>query len=393
MLKLKDSLSGDLRKFETIDLKEVSMYVCGVTPYSTNHIAHIYVFTIFDTLIRYLKYLGYTVNYVQNVTDVDAPLFKKARQEGRNWRELADYWIDYMLNDFEVMNIAMPDHFVKASATIDEMIDIVRKLVKDGYAYESGGNVYFDTKRFPAYGEMLALPVEKLEERSRGEDVGNITNDRRKRNPLDFPLWVTAEISADEPIWPSPWGEGQPGWHIECSAMINKYLGKRIDIHGGGADLKFPHHSAEIAQMESYSGTKPFVNYWLHCGPVHFEGAKMSKSKGNLVSVQDLLAQGYSAQALRYYLLKHHYRQQWEFSFTELDKANSEWVSFSQRLDDYPQGISDSLRPVEVTSHMQAFLDNDFDIPSALDYLINRPVDEYTVQAMQIIGIAPDHKL
>lgn len=378
-LKLYDSLSRKVKTFDPISPGEVKLYVCGVTPYNTDHLGHLFVFTVFDALQNYFHWYQHKTIYTQNITDVDAPLFKKARVLKQDWQELRDYWVQYMLEDFSSLNITQPDNFPKASESIAGMIKIIAKLLEDGYAYESGGNIYFDTTKYPDFGKLVGAEAD-LKALSRGEDVGNKEGDPNKRHRLDFPLWVSSGLHKDDPLWQSPWGAGQPGWHIECSAMSHQYLGAQIDIHGGGADLKFPHHSAELAQTESYTGEKPFVNFWMHVANVGYQGEKMSKSKGNLVAVKEIMSRGYTPEFIRYYLLSHHYREPWEFSWKKLAAEYKDWLILIQTLEqaivakkNARQNQLDRENPL--WKELMRKLENDFDTAAALKHLKQKLAD------------------
>ncbi|MEK7185902.1 MAG: cysteine--tRNA ligase [Patescibacteria group bacterium] len=320
MLSLYNSLSQKKEIFEPLRKTEVSIYVCGITPYDTTHLGHAFVYISFDVLMRFLKHKGYKVNYVQNVTDIDDDILKKAKEEKRDWKELGNYWTEIFLNDLKALNVLLPTHYTKATDSIDEMINIIEDLLSKKFAYKSNGNIYFDISKDKDYGHLSKYTDEQMRLllRERGGDP----DDPNKKNALDFVLWQKS--NNEEPSWPfdSAQGmiDGRPGWHIECSAMIHKYLGKQIDIHGGGKDLIYPHHESEIAQSENYTGKKPFVKYWMHIAMVMSCGEKMSKSLGNLVMVRDLLKM-YSANEIRWYLLSHHYRNPWEYMESDLEES------------------------------------------------------------------------
>lgn len=315
-LHLYNSLSRKKEVFKPLKDKEVSIYVCGITPYDTTHLGHAFTYISFDILIRYFNFLGYKVNYVQNVTDIDDDVLKKAKETGKDWKELGDFWTNRFLSDMKKLNALSPTHYVRATESIPEMVKIIEVLVKKSFAYEKNGNVYFEVKKFKNYGKLSkysrAQMLPLLKER------GGNPDDPFKKDALDFLLWQKS--LPDEPFWQSPWGKGRPGWHIECSSMINKFLREQIDIHGGGKDLIFPHHESEIAQSESFSGKSPFVKYWMHTAMVLYEGEKMAKSLGNLVMVKDLLKR-YSPNAIRWTILMHHYRKPWEFEQQEIKEA------------------------------------------------------------------------
>lgn len=300
----------------------VRLYVCGVTPYDTAHLGHAFVYATFDTLVRFLRAQGLSVTYTQNVTDIDDPLFEKAAALGNiTWQDLAKQETDRFLREMAAINVAMPDHYIRASDELPAMFAIIEQLLARGYAYEKDGWLYFDSQRDPTYGQLAKAAgfdtYDKL--LAEANEHGNVPDDPRKRDPLDFLLWRGQE-KPDDPAWPSPWGPGRPGWHIECTAMAMRYLGPQIDIHGGGTDLIFPHHSSEIAQSENASDVRPYVRVWMHVGMVALDGAKMSKSKGNLTIVGKLLEQ-YSPDAVRVLLASHHYRQPWEYFDADMERA------------------------------------------------------------------------
>lgn len=324
-MKLYNTLTRSKDQFVPLNNKQVKMYVCGITPYDTTHLGHAFTYLTFDILRRYLTFKGYSVTYTQNVTDVDDDLLKKAKETKRDWEELGEFWTKKFLNDLHDLNILMPTYYVKATDSIEPMLEIIEKLVKDGLAYEKEGNVYFRVSNDPKYGKLSRYNREEMIKLSK--ERGADPDDPRKEDPLDFIMWQKSKEG--EPSWKSKWGEGRPGWHIECSAMIKEYLGDQIDIHGGGSDLIYPHHESEIAQSENFTGKKPFAKYWIHTGMVGYQGEKMSKSLGNLVMVSDLL-QKYSANTIKYILLSHHYREAWEFHEEELAKAEIK-VGYIQR--------------------------------------------------------------
>ena len=291
----------------------MKLYVCGITPYDTTHLGHAFTYIQFDALIRYLHSKGRKVTYVQNITDIDDDILRKAKEEGRNWKELGQFWTKQFLMDLKNLNILLPDKMPKATDAIPKIIEINKVLEEKGQAYKKGENLYFRVLSFPNYGQLSRLSRKEMIRIS--GDRGGDPKDPNKEDPLDFILWQG--MKEGEPFWESPWGKGRPGWHIECSAMIHKYLGEQIDIHGGGADLIFPHHESEIAQSESYTGKFPFVKQWMHTGMVRYKGEKMSKSLGNLVMIKDLL-KIYSPNQIRYLLLSHHYSEEWEFNEEDL---------------------------------------------------------------------------
>ena len=310
-MKLHNSYTNTVEEFTPIDGNKVKMYVCGPTVYDFAHLGHARCYITWDILYRYLKFKGYDVTYCRNVTDVDDKILKKAEKEGKTPEEVSQYWYKQFENSMKALNTLKPDVEPFATKTLGEMISIVKDLIKNGYAYEANGDVYFRVKKFDKYGYLSKQPIDQLESGARIE-VGDM-----KEDPLDFALWKRDEKFG----YNSPWGVGRPGWHIECSAMSRKYLGKTIDIHAGGADLIFPHHENEIAQSECANGCK-FVNYWLHNGFVTINKEKMSKSLGNFLTIDDLLKK-YDANTIRFFILTNHYRMPVEFSDEALSSAQA----------------------------------------------------------------------
>lgn len=341
----------------------VTIYVCGITPYDTTHLGHAFTYTAFDVLIRYLEFSGFPVRYVQNVTDIDDDILRKAREVGEDWRALGDRWTAHFIQDMQALNVRAPDHYPRATEVIPGIVEAVQTLLKRNVAYESAGNVYFDIAAWPAYGQLSHLPAEDM--LPVANEHGNRPDDPHKRHPLDFVLWQAQ--APGEPAWPSPWGMGRPGWHIECSTMSTSLLGPTLDLHGGGADLIFPHHESEIAQAEGVTGQHPFVRFWLHTAMVGHDGEKMSKSLGNLVMIRDLL-KDWSADALRLYLAQHHYRSAWSHDLAELAGAER----LSRRLHEAVTSASASGPALDVSMIQASFSEamaNDLDTPAAIGQL------------------------
>jgi cysteinyl-tRNA synthetase len=312
-LRVYNTLSAGKEEFVPLEPGKVRMYVCGVTVYDHCHIGHARANVVFDVIYRYLRYLGYNVTYVRNYTDIDDKIINRALKEGVPFNEISERFIAEFDRDMARLGLALPTHQPKATEHIAEIIDIVKTLVAKDVAYQAGGDVYFCVERFDGY---LKLSKRNLEEMQAG---ARIEVDDRKRHPMDFALWK--EAKPGEPFWDSPWGEGRPGWHIECSAMSMKYLGDTFDIHGGGKDLIFPHHENEIAQSEAATG-RPFVKYWLHNGFVNINAEKMSKSLGNFFTIKEVLEK-YDSEVLRFFLLSAHYRSPLDFSDQNLTEAES----------------------------------------------------------------------
>ena len=310
-MKLHNSYTNQVEEFKPIEENKVKMYVCGPTVYDNAHLGHARCYITWDVLYRYLKFKGYDVTYCRNVTDVDDKILKKAEKEGKTPEEVSQFWYKKFSDSMKALNNLKPDIEPFATKTLGEMIAINKDLINKGFAYESNGDVYFRVKKFPKYGYLSKQPIDQLESGARIE-VGE-----QKEDPLDFALWKKDEKFG----YKSPWGVGRPGWHIECSAMSRKHLGKTIDIHAGGADLIFPHHENEIAQSECANGCK-FVNYWLHNGFVTINKEKMSKSLGNFLTIDDLL-KNYDANTIRFFILTNHYRMPVEFSDEALQAASN----------------------------------------------------------------------
>jgi L-cysteine:1D-myo-inositol 2-amino-2-deoxy-alpha-D-glucopyranoside ligase len=311
-----NTLSEAVEPFEPSG-RGVTLYVCGITPYDTTHLGHAFTYTVADLLVRHLESQGLAVRYVQNVTDIDDDILRKAAEAGEDWRALGNRWTSHFIRDMQVLNVRPPDAYPRATDVIPEIITAVGILLERGLAYVSGGSVYYHVAAWAAFGRLSHLP--RSEMLGVANERGNRPDDPNKRDPLDFVLWQAQ--APGEPTWESPWGPGRPGWHIECSVMSTRFLGETLDFHGGGRDLVFPHHECEIAQTEPVTGRTPFVRCWLHPAMVEHDGAKMSKSLGNLVMVRDLL-QHWSADALRLYLGRHHYRRSWSHDPGELAEAD-----------------------------------------------------------------------
>lgn len=391
-MKLFNSLSRKVEEF-TPQNDKVTIYVCGITPYDTTHLGHAFTYTSADILVRFLERKGFKVLYTQNVTDIDDDILRKAKEIQEEWKELGNRWTAHFIKDMKTLNVRPPDYYPRATDVIPDIIAMIQKLLDKGVAYESNGNVYFSVNSWDSFGKLSGLP--KPEMLPIANERGNKPDDPNKRDPLDFVLWQAR--APGEPYWESPWGPGRPGWHIECSTMSAKYLGVPVDIHIGGADLCFPHHECEIAQIEPINDGTHFTRFWMHIAMVEYAGAKMSKSLGNLVMVRDLLSE-YSPDALRFYLASHHYRQSWSYDKTELDQAARK-VDLIQTALKEAGGIG---RQVDSTTFVQGFdqaLENDLDTPKACEMLIEfsqaiisaartgRPVDRAQADLRAIAGV------
>lgn len=312
-IRVYNTLTRQKEPFEPIAPGRVRMYVCGPTVYDSCHIGHARSIVVFDVIYRYLMLRGYEVVYVRNFTDVDDKIIKRAKELGMATVELAEKYIDEFHSDMDALNVKRPDYEPKATEHIHRIIEVVNRLIERGYAYESGGNVFFAVEKFASYGKLSGRKLSEMEAGARVEI------DKQKRNPMDFVLWKASK--PHEPAWDSPWGKGRPGWHIECSAMSADYLGESFDIHGGGKDLIFPHHENEIAQSEAAFG-QSFVKYWIHNGFVNINHEKMSKSLGNFLMIKDIL-KTYHPEAIRLFLLSNHYRSPVDFTDQAIKEASS----------------------------------------------------------------------
>ena len=314
MLTIYNSLTNHKETFKPIVPGQVRMYVCGMTVYDYCHIGHARVLVVFDVVYRYLTHLGYDVTYVRNITDIDDKIINRANENGEDFSHLTQRFIDAMHEDTDPLGVLRPDHEPRATDHIDAILQMVAGLIERGFAYQAAnGDVYFEVSKFDHYGDLSG---KKLEDLRSGERVDI---DEHKRDPADFVLWKSAKPG--EPSWPSAYGDGRPGWHIECSAMSTQMLGNHFDIHGGGQDLQFPHHENELAQSECCTG-ETFVNYWMHNGFVRVNEEKMSKSLGNFFTLRDVM-QDYKAEEIRYFILSSHYRSQLNYSEDQLINARS----------------------------------------------------------------------
>jgi cysteinyl-tRNA synthetase len=371
-IQLTNTLTRRKEPFVTLEPGKVKMYVCGPTVYNYIHIGNSRPAIVFDTLRRYLKYRGYEVTFVQNITDVDDKLIRVANEEGKTVKEIADRYTDAFNEDLRSLNVMPPDIQPRVMQTIPEIITFVEGLIEKGFAYESAGDVYFRTGHFQEYGKLSHQPLDDLQAGARVEI------NEKKEHPLDFVLWKAAKPG--EVSWSSPWGEGRPGWHIECSAMALKFLGEQIDIHAGGTDLVFPHHENEIAQSECFTG-KVFARYWLHNGMLNINNEKMSKSLGNFLLARDLVKQ-FGGQLIRFFMLQGHYRNPINFSDDLLEQAangleriKTAYSNLSHRLETSretePNGQSDEQARLitELRERFIAEMDDDINTANAITVL------------------------
>ena len=360
MLRLYDSLTQSLRPL-SLPGRPLRLYVCGITPYDTTHLGHAFTYCSYDILIRFLEWQGVPLRYVQNVTDIDNDILREARARGQDWRAFGNRWVHRFIDDMIALNVRPPDVYPRATAAIPEIIRAVEVLLSQGHAYARDGWVYCRAQHAP-FGCLSHLPPHEWLRVA--AERGNDPNDPRKEAPLDWVLWQAS--GHGEPAWPSPWGPGRPGWHIECSALANRHLGPCIDIHGGGTDLSFPHHEAEIAQSEAYTGCRPFARLWVHTAMVCLEGVKMSKSLGNLVMVSDLL-QRYPADAVRLYLGGHHYRQGWSYEEERLIEKARQVAAWQEAAMAGGRVPASAIEACE--RRFRAALEDDLDTPQAIEVL------------------------
>ena len=361
MLKIYNSLTRTKQEFKPITPGKIGMYVCGVTVYDLCHIGHARTFVNFDVIVRYLRYAGYEVKYVRNITDIDDKIIKRANERGISAHDLAEQFIVEMHKDFDALNIKRPDIEPKATDNITEIVNFVQKLIDNQHAYVAeNGDVLFDINSFKEYGKLSGQKLDELQAGAR------IEVEKTKHNPLDFVLWKMSKPG--EPSWESPWGAGRPGWHIECSAMNNKYLGKEFDIHGGGSDLIFPHHENEIAQSCCANKT-PYVHYWMHSGMVMINEEKMSNSLNNFFTIRDVL-ETYDAETIRFFLLSGQYRSPLNYSQENLDKARAALNRLYTTLRD-TQAVEPDSTEDEYTAKFKEYMDDDFNTPGAISVLFD----------------------
>ncbi|MCB1867443.1 MAG: cysteine--tRNA ligase [Gammaproteobacteria bacterium] len=360
MLKVYNDLTNEKETFIPLEQGKVKMYVCGMTVYDLCHLGHARVLVVFDTIYRYLQACGFNVTYIRNITDIDDKIINRANENGEPFSDLTERFIRAMHEDAAALGVLTPDAEPRATAHIAQIIDMVKRLIENGHAYTlDNGDVYFSVGSFGDYGRLSGKSIEDLRAGARVE-----INDA-KREPLDFVLWKAAKPG--EPAWTSPWGEGRPGWHIECSAMSTCCLGDTFDIHGGGADLTFPHHENEIAQSEGATG-KPFVRYWLHNGFVRINDEKMSKSLGNFFTVREILKH-YQAEEIRYFIVSSHYRSPLNYDEEHLQNARAALTRFYTALRGLP--ISDGAGAEAWLERFSLAMDDDFNTPEALAVLFD----------------------
>lgn len=347
MIKVYNTLNKKKEEFIPLTPGEVKMYVCGPTVYNFFHIGNGRTFIVFDTIRRYFEYRGFKVDFVQNFTDIDDKMIKKANEEGTTVKKIGDTYIKEYYQDADALNIERATVNPRATEFIGEIIKFVKGLVDKGYAYEVDGDVYFSTKKFEGYGKLSGQNIEDLQSGAR------ISVDERKEDPMDFAIWKAQKPG--EPAWNSPWGMGRPGWHIECSCMAKKLLGETIDIHAGGSDLKFPHHENEIAQSEALTG-EPFARYWLHSAFVNVNNEKMSKSLNNFFTAREILER-YDADVIRFLMLSAHYRQQLNFSEDLLESAKASVERIYNAIGNL-ENLIDEVSREEMNEEEKAYLES-----------------------------------
>jgi cysteinyl-tRNA synthetase len=401
-LQIYNSLTRKKEIFKPVVKGKVKMYVCGMTVYSDAHIGHARTYLAFDIIRRYFEYNGYAVTYIQNITDVDDKIIMAANKVGVDPLEYSRRFADICLHDLDDLGIRRADKYPKASETIPDMIEMIKQIIDRGYGYAADGDVYFSVEAFPSYGKLSGQQSDEMKAGAR------IEPGEKKRSPLDFALWKASKPG--EPSWESPWGNGRPGWHIECSAMSSKYLGLPFDIHGGGMDLRFPHHENEIAQAEAATG-KSFARYWMHIGLLTVNGEKMSKSLGNIINVKDLL-QRWNAEVIRFFYAQTHYRGPPDFSEKALqdtakglDRIHRVYEALEVCAGDTTKSVDDgaSLNTNEKQYHsqierfkkqFQKAMDDDFNTPQAIATMFefvndsNRFLDETRTPNPQLCSSA-----
>jgi len=371
VLQVYNTLTRKKEIFKPLDPNIVKIYVCGPTVYDKTHIGHARTYVTFDVIRRYLELKGFNVFYVVNITDIEDKIIAKSLKTGKSWKEVADEYTADFFKAVDALNIKRAHIYPRVSEHIEDIIHFIEKLIEKGHAYEAEGNVYFDVDSFSDYGKLSNISRDQLKPQEEGPG---------KKNPYDFALWKKAKPG--EPYWQSPWGPGRPGWHIECSVMSSKYLGAQFDIHGGGQDLIFPHHENEIAQSEAYFGVNPWVKYWLHTGMLIMGTEKMSKSIGNVITVEEIL-KSYKPMEVRFYLLSCHYRSQLAFSDEALKHAKAAYNKILNAISSLQSILSEveavykvsrnSIELIRKISEIRAkfieAMDDDFNTPVAVSAL------------------------
>lgn len=382
MLHLYNTRTREKSRFEPLEPGKVGLYVCGITVYDLSHMGHARTYLSFDVLVRYLRHLGYKVNYVRNITDVDDKIIARAQENNESMDALTQRTIKMMHEDFAAINLVMPDIEPRVTEHMDEIISIITTLIEKGYAYQaSSGDVLFDVSKYDEYGKLSKQNLEQLNAGARVDVAAG------KDDPLDFVLWKSAK--AGEPFWSSPWGDGRPGWHIECSAMNYKHLGAHFDIHGGGSDLTFPHHENEVAQSCCAYDT-PYVNTWMHTGMVQVDNEKMSKSLGNFFTLRDVLQQ-HDAETLRFFLMSAHYRSQLSYSKDNITQARAALERLYTALRKVEADTSVDIAHGGYLSRFETAMNDDLNVPEAYSVLFDLARDlnkcEDKTEAARLAGV------
>jgi len=379
-MKLYDTLSREKKEFIPIREKRVNLFVCGPTVYDYSHLGHARTYIPFDVLAEYLRYKGYLVFYLQNITDIDDKIINRAKKENKKWDEISKMYMKAYFEDMRNLRINSINLYAPASYYIDEIIDQVKRLIEKGFAYETNDGIYFEISKFPDYGKLSHQSLDSIIAGARVEV------NEMKRHPADFALWKKQKPG--EPYWESPWGKGRPGWHIEDTAITEFYFGPQYDIHGGGSDLIFPHHECEIAQMESVSGKKPLVRYWMHTGLLTVREERMGKSMGNAINIRELL-KSYQAETIRFYILSSHYRSPIDFSFDALNESRNSWekiVISYEKLNKFKvkKDKSNFVEKIEdFRKSFEAAMDDDLNTPLAISVIqsfvqfINKNLEDF----------------
>lgn len=379
MLTIYNSLTRRKEKFQPIDPGKVRMYVCGITAYDYCHVGHARMILVFDMIVRYLRFRGYEVNYVRNITDIDDKIISRARENGEPFNELTGRFIQAMNEDFAALNVLLPDQEPRATEHIEQIVAMINRLLEKGYAYRAeNGDIFYGVSAFRDYGKLSGKNVEELRAGIR------VDVQEEKADPVDFVLWKREKPG--EPAWESPWGRGRPGWHIECSAMSTHCLGDDFDIHGGGQDLRFPHHENEIAQSRG-AGSKTFVNTWIHNGFVRVDDEKMSKSLGNFFTIREVMGR-YLPEVIRFFILSSHYRSPLNYSDGHLDEARAGLTRLYTSLRDIDPGAGEP--DPDYRQRFERVMDDDFNTREAVTLLhglageLNRVQDKTSARAARL---------
>ena len=363
-LRFYNTLSRKKEVFKPINKGKVNMFVCGPTVYDYSHLGHAKTYIQFDFIVRYLRSIGYKVFYLQNITDIDDRIINRANEKNLDWKKLKDEYEKFYLDDMKTLGVVSIDKYARATDYIPEIVSQVKRLIKKGYAYKISDGWYFDLSKDKDYGKLARRTDLEL-----NDAVTRIDENKEKRNKGDFCLWKFSRPG--EPVWKSDIGNGRPGWHIEDTAITEKEFGPQYDIHGGGIDLIFPHHEAEIAQMESISGKKPLVRYWLHTGFLEINNEKMGKSKKNFYTVNEILELGYSSEYIRYFFLSGHYRKPLNFTFENLDAAKNAYEKLKNILSEFKKSKEKKNKKNIDLAYKQfvEIVNDDLNMPKALSYL------------------------